>query len=78
MVGQVSGRGGDGGYTPLGGAAEAQLSGPASGPADHASGISAQLAGNVAVVAGLAASVLCVGYGAVLLRRRRRRRAPAS
>jgi uncharacterized protein YkwD len=78
MVGQVSGRGGAGGYTPLGGAAAAQLSGPASGPADHASGISVQLAGDVAVGAGLAASALCAGYGLVLLRRRRRRRAPAS
>ena len=76
VVGQVSGRGGAGGYTP--GGAAAQLSGPAGEPADQTTGISAQLAGVVAVGAGLAALALCAGYGLALLRRRRRRRAAAS
>lgn len=78
MVAGISGRGGAGGTTPLGGAAAAQLGGVAGGPADNASGISAQRARDVAMVAGLAASALLVVYGLVLLRRRRRRGAPAS
>jgi hypothetical protein len=78
MVAGISGRGGAGGPSPLGGAAAAQLGGGSGSSADPASGISAPLARNVAMVAGLAASVLCVAYALVLLRRRRRRGAPAS
>jgi uncharacterized protein YkwD len=78
MAAGISGRGGAGGPAPVGDAAAAQLGGAAGSPADHASGISAQLARNVAIVAGLAASLLCVACALVLLRRRRRRGATAS
>jgi uncharacterized protein YkwD len=78
MVAGISGRGGAGGPTALGGAAAAQLSDGSGSSADHASGISAERARNVAIVAGLAASVLCAAYALVLLRRRRRSGAPAS
>jgi len=78
LVAAISGRGGAGGPTPIGGAAAAQLSYGSGGPADHASGISAERARNVAIMAGLAASVLCAAYALALLRRRRRSGAPAS
>lgn len=79
LVAAISGRGGAGGATPIGGAAAAQLRDGSGGPADQASsGISAERARNVAIMAGLAASVLCAAYALVLLRRRRRSGAPAS